>query len=386
MDQTTLQPSERPLCEVYDTGLFDLDGVVYIGPEAVPGAPDRLRQLVNRGMRVVYVTNNASRLPRTVAGHLDELGAPVTEDTVVTSAQAAARLVSDLVPAGATVLVVGGEGLFAALTERGLRTVDAYDERVAALVQGFGPAVGWPQLAEGVRAVDAGRPWIATNPDVSMPTPTGRAPGNGALIEVIALVTGRRPIVAGKPMTPLFDEAVRRSGARRPLVVGDRLDTDIEGAVSAGRDSLLVFTGSTDLPTLAAAPRGSRPSFLAADLGGLLRAHPRPVPTRVGVWRCGGWLAEVTSEGEPVLRRAEDAPHVDAAPMDAPGAGTQPGDSGDPAEAEDAARALVAACWSRMDVAGGPVEAGPVASAWRAAGWSQWLSVGGVTVAPATSQ
>ena len=286
--------TDRPLAARHDIALLDLDGVLYVGPDAVPGAPHAVTAVRDAGMRVAYVTNNAARTPETVAEHLRELGIPAGPDDVVTSAQAVATLVADAVPAGSAVLVVGGDGLEAALRARGLRPVASAGDGPAAVVQGFSPDVGWRQLAEGAYAVRAGVPWFASNLDATLPTPDGLAPGNGALVGVIATATGRRPVAAGKPETPLHEEAVRRTGAVRPLVVGDRLDTDVEGAVNAGVPSLLVLTGVSTALDLALAPPHRRPTYVAADLrAGLLDPHP-PVPGAAdGGRRCGGWTVRV---------------------------------------------------------------------------------------------
>jgi glycerol-1-phosphatase len=285
--------SPEPLAERYDTALVDLDGVVYVGPQAVPRAAPALNLARRRGMRVAFVTNNAARTPQAVADHLQELGVAAEAGDVVTSAQAAARLVAARVPAGSPVLVVGGEGLEAALTELGLKPVGSADDAPAAVVQGFAPQVGWTQLTEGALAVARGLPWVASNVDLTLPTPRGLAPGNGALVGVIRAATGASPEVAGKPELPLHREAVRRTGARRPLVVGDRLDTDIDGANRAGVDSLMVLTGVHGPRDLVAAPDGLRPSYLSEDLSGLLAPHP-PVGSRDGQAVCNGWTAEVT--------------------------------------------------------------------------------------------
>jgi HAD superfamily hydrolase (TIGR01450 family) len=297
-----LRAADVALAHQYDVALLDLDGVVYVGPHAVPGATDALQQAGSAGMRLAYVTNNASRPPAAVAAHLRSLGVPARDDEVVTSAQAAARVVAELVPPGARVLVVGGEGLRVALGERGLVPVATSADAPAAVVQGFAPEVGWALLAEGAYALARGVPWVASNTDLTIPTPAGRAPGNGTLVEVLRLATGRSPVVAGKPETTMHREAVLRTGATRPLVVGDRLDTDIEGATRAGVDSLLVLTGVTDAAGLVLAPPHLRPTFVAADLGGLLQPHP---PTRWDDgWCCGqavavvhGGLLRVTAHG-----------------------------------------------------------------------------------------
>ncbi|MBC7678004.1 MAG: HAD-IIA family hydrolase [Pseudorhodobacter sp.] len=314
--------SEESLVALHDGALLDLDGVLYVGPAAVPGAAEAVAKARAAGTRVVFVTNNASRTPQTVAAHLSDLGIAADPLDVVTSAQAAASLVAAAVPRGSAVLVVGGEGLEAAALERDLRPVRTMADGPVAVVQGFGPDVGWRLLAEGAYAVRAGLPWVASNLDVTIPTAAGIAPGNGTLVEVIAMATGRRPAVAGKPETPLYAEAVRRLGAERPVVVGDRLDTDIEGANRAGLPSLLVLTGVTTPTDLVLAQAPLRPTYVSRDLlDGLLQPHP-PVTltTSTGGWRCGGWECTVVDDG-----------------IDLTGAG----------DAVDGLRALCAAVWSK---------------------------------------
>lgn len=292
-----VEGTEVPLAHRHDTALLDLDGVLYVGPDAVPGAPEAVALAVAAGMRLAFVTNNAARTPQTVAAHLTDLGIPAEPGDVVTSAQAAATLVAAQVAPGSRVLVVGGEGLDAALLERGLRPVRTAAESPAAVVQGFSPQVGWSLLAEGTYAVRAGLPWIASNLDSTVPTPQGLAPGNGALVEVIAGATGRRPVAAGKPETPLHDEAVRRTGSRDPLVVGDRLDTDIEGAGRAGVASLLVLTGVATPADLVLADQRQRPTYVSRDLRtGLLEAHPPVRQNESGAWTCGGWVCAATAD------------------------------------------------------------------------------------------
>ncbi len=284
--------TDRPLIEIYDAALLDLDGVVYVGPAAVPHAPETLAMARAGGMRLAFVTNNAARPPEKVAAHLRELGVPAESDEVATSAQAAARVVAGMVPAGSAVLIVGGEGLEQAIIGRGLRPVRAHDSDVAAVVQGYHPTVGWMQLAEGSFAVRSGVPWVASNTDLTIPTARGIAPGNGALVQVIRSTTGREPVVAGKPELAMHAESAERVGAQHPLIVGDRLDTDILGANRAGADSLLVLSGVTDAAALLAATPQLRPTFLAADLRGLLRVHEPVHLTADGV-SSGGWTAVV---------------------------------------------------------------------------------------------
>ncbi|MGK5628344.1 HAD-IIA family hydrolase [Streptomyces sp. URMC 123] len=298
--------SERPLSEAYDTALLDLDGVVYAGGAAIAHAVESLGRARGGGMHLAYVTNNASRTPESVAEHLTRLGVPAEPGEVITSAQAVARLISDQLPAGARVLAVGGEGLRVALRERGLEPVESLDEEPAAVVQGYDPGIGWTQLAEASYAVARGLPWFASNTDLTIPTARGTAPGNGALVEVVRIATGARPQVAGKPLPPMHRETILRTGAERPLVVGDRLDTDIEGAHAGGVDSLLVLTGVTDPARLLAARPEHRPTYVDADLRGLLTGQPEVGAAGEG-YACGGWTASardgalaLDGEGEPM--------------------------------------------------------------------------------------
>ncbi|MET9437658.1 HAD-IIA family hydrolase [Streptomyces sp. NPDC006551] len=288
--------SARALSEVYDTALLDLDGVVYAGGEAIPYAVEALGSARAGGMHLAYVTNNALRTPDAVAAHLTELGVPAEAGDVITSAQAVARLIADEVPVGAKVLVIGGEGLRVALRERGLEPVESADEDgLAAVVQGYGgPELPWGRFAEASYAVARGVPWYASNTDLTIPGARGIAPGNGAAVEVVRIATGAEPKVAGKPLPPMHRETVLRTGARRPLVVGDRLDTDIEGAFNGGVDSLLVLTGVTDVAQLLAAVPEHRPTYVAADLRGLLAGQPEVVEAAGGAFACGGWTATVS--------------------------------------------------------------------------------------------
>ncbi|MGA5415268.1 HAD hydrolase-like protein [Streptomyces pseudogriseolus] len=305
--RTRPEGSGQALNEAYDTALLDLDGVVYAGGEAIGHAVPSLAAARDCGMRLAYVTNNALRTPDAVAAHLTELGIPAEAGDVITSAQAVARLIADQVPQGSRVLVVGGEGLRVALRERGLVPVESADDDPAAVVQGYGgPELAWGRFAEACYAVARGVPWFASNTDLTIPSGRGIAPGNGAAVEVVRIATGAEPQVAGKPLPPMHRETILRTGAERPLVVGDRLDTDIEGAFNGGVDSLLVLTGVTDGAQLLAAPPRHRPTYVDADLRGLLAGQPE-VAEAGGQFRCGGWTAsagagrlELDGDGDPV--------------------------------------------------------------------------------------
>jgi glycerol 3-phosphatase-2 len=286
-----LQGSPEPLTSRYDVALLDLDGVVYIGGSAVPGAAEALAKAAAAGMGLAFVTNNASRTPSAVAAQLTFLGVPARAEEVITSAQAAARLLAERLPPAAPVLIVGGMGLRVAVRERGLRPVSVASERPAAVVQGYAPDIGYSLLAEGALAVANGAWYVASNADLTLPSARGRQPGNGSLLQVIITATGRQPVIAGKPEPPLHAEAVARTGAQRPLVVGDRLDTDIESAVRSRADSLLVLTGVTRPIDVVLAPPQQRPTYLAEGLAGLLVVHPAVIADDGG-FRCQGWHAQ----------------------------------------------------------------------------------------------
>ncbi|MEU3147242.1 MULTISPECIES: HAD hydrolase-like protein [unclassified Streptomyces] len=295
--RTRPEGSGQALSAAYDTALLDLDGVVYAGGKAIVHAAASLATARAGGMHLAYVTNNALRTPDTVAAHLTELGIPTEAGDVITSAQAVARLVSEQMPPGARVLVIGGEGLRVALSERGLTPVESADDDPAAVVQGYGgPDFPWGRFGEASYAIARGVPWFASNTDLTIPSGRGIAPGNGAAVEVVRIATGAEPQVAGKPLPPMHRETILRTGAERPLVVGDRLDTDIEGAFNGGVDSLLVLTGVTDGARLLAAPPQHRPTFVDADLRGMLTGQPEVVAVDGGGFRCGGWTATAAGE------------------------------------------------------------------------------------------
>ena len=262
--------SRGALADAYDLIVFDLDGVVYLFDRPVSGAVEAIGELRARGMRIAFATNNASRRAAEVADLLTGIGVPTDPADVVTSAQVAAAALAERHPPGTAVLVVGADALRAEVRDAGLTPVGTADAVPRAVVQGYGSGVGWPQLAEACVAIRAGADWVVTNTDATLPSPRGPLPGNGALVAAVRTATDREPdLVVGKPAPGLFAAIVKQANASRPLVVGDRLDTDIEGANRAGIDSLLVLTGVTDRPQAEAAPERQRPTYVATDLSGL---------------------------------------------------------------------------------------------------------------------
>ncbi|WP_134061004.1 HAD-IIA family hydrolase [Mycolicibacterium litorale] len=275
----------------YDCLLLDLDGTVFRGHEPTTGAVDSLAGLT---ARVLYVTNNASRSPDDVARHLVELGFQAVSDDVVTSAQSAAHLLADQLPAGSRVLIVGTDALAAEVRQAGLQPVREFADDPVAVVQGHSPQTAWSDLAEAALAIRAGALWVAANVDLTLPSERGLLPGNGSMVAALRAATACEPQVAGKPQPTLMRDALSRGDFRTPLVVGDRLDTDIAGANAAALPSLLVLSGvSTADETLRAVPQ-ERPDYIAEDLRSLdtpadaLRVAPHPG------WRVDLRDAEVT--------------------------------------------------------------------------------------------
>ncbi|MDI3194892.1 HAD-IIA family hydrolase [Pseudarthrobacter sp. AL07] len=287
--------TEIPLISLFDALLADLDGVVYTGQHAIPGAVDSLRQLEGLGIGLGYVTNNASRTPAQVAAHLRELGAPADDEQVVSSSQAAAELLASLVAPGARVLITGSPALAQEIELVGLTPVYSQDENPVAVVQGFNPGIGWKDLAEASFVVSAGALWIATNTDMSIPQARGMAPGNGTMVAAVAAATGLTPKVAGKPEAPLFHAAAKRLAADRPLVVGDRLDTDILGGNNAGFATVAVLTGVDTTASILAARTAERPDYIINSLSDLHRPYPAVNQTD-GTHRCGASAARVSGD------------------------------------------------------------------------------------------
>lgn len=320
------------LIDAYDGVLLDLDGTMLRGGSPVPGAVAVVRNLRNEGSAIGYVTNNASKSAAEVAAHLSGMGFDVTSERVVTSAAAAAAVLAERLDPGAAVLVVGTESLANEVHAAGLAAVRQAAANPAAVVQGHSPHTAWPNLAEACLAIRDGVLWVACNVDPTLPTERGELPGNGAMVAALRTATGKEPEVVGKPARRLLDQAASRIGSTRPLVVGDRLDTDIAGARAAGLDSLLVLTGVTNAAALLAAPRGMRPTFVAANLAALC------VPAAV---------SRVTAR--PRWHVRADLGRLQLVSV----GGQDRSDEGDPVEA------LIALCAARWPAGQGPVEVDP---------------------------
>lgn len=272
----------KRLIDGYDSLFADLDGVVYEGGKAIPHAVETLIELKSQGLALAYVTNNSSRKPQTIADQISAYGIKVEPDEVVSSGQTGVELLSTLIPQGSKVLVVGGEGLRSYTEAAGFVLVEDSTYMPAAVIQGFSPEVGWKQLSEAAYSIQNGAKWVATNSDWTIPQERGIAPGNGTLVSAVHTAVGQLPLVAGKPEVAIFETTKKRVGAKRPLFVGDRIDTDILGANRAGIDSVLVLTGISDAKELLATKEDSHPTFVIADLRELLLPYQEPKNTKFG--------------------------------------------------------------------------------------------------------
>ena len=260
----------------YDALLSDLDGVVYAGPFAIEGAPEALNRAEEElNVPVIFVTNNASRSVESVAEHLRELGVHTRAERVVSSAQAGAALLAQHVPAGSKVLITGTEALADCVRDAGLEPVRTEAEGPVALIQGFNPKMGWEDLAEA--SYTLANPdvlWIATNTDQTIPKERGQAPGNGTLVAAVATASRRTPLVAGKPEAPIFHTAAKAVNSSRPVIVGDRLDTDILGANNAKMDGALVLTGVQTYQDVLEAVPNQRPTYVLRTLEDFFAPYP----------------------------------------------------------------------------------------------------------------
>ena len=256
----------KNLAQEYDCLLIDLDGTVFRGRQPTEGAVQALDEAASRKL---FVTNNASRSADEVAAHLRELGFTATDADVVTSAQSAAHLLAGHLSPDSRVLIVGTEALANEIAAVGLRPVRRYEDNPVAVVQGLSTTIGWPDLAEAALAIRAGALWVAANVDPTLPTERGLLPGNGSLVAALRTATGAEPQVAGKPGPQLMTDAVARGDFHAPLVIGDRLDTDIEGANAAGLPSLMVLTGVNTARDAVYAEPTQRPTYIGHDLRSL---------------------------------------------------------------------------------------------------------------------
>lgn len=223
----------------------DLDGVLYRGDVPIPGAIEKLRELSEAGLRLVFCTNNSNPTVDAYVSKLGRLGLDVARDQLVSSAVVAAEVLAG--SAGSTAIVIGGDGIREALATAGLREAES-DAREADLVLvGFDPTFTYAEMKRAAFAVRDGAALVATNEDASFPAPDGLWPGAGAILASIERATGARARVLGKPNDPMMDVVARRlKGCRAVAIVGDRPDTDLAGGVARGWKTILVLSGVTE--------------------------------------------------------------------------------------------------------------------------------------------
>lgn len=221
----------------------DLDGVVYLGDEAVPGAGEALARIRAEGIDVVFVTNNSSRSPETVAERIRTMtGFPAEPENVLTSAMAAG-----LVLRGSTqpAFVLGGDGIRRALSDEGITVTDRGVE-AGAVVVGLDRALTYDRLKEATIAVRRGARFVATNHDPTFPTESGLWPGAGSIVAAVERAADVAPEIAGKPFAPMRRLVRERIGSDRIWVIGDRIDTDLAMAAEERWAGVLVLTGVTE--------------------------------------------------------------------------------------------------------------------------------------------
>ncbi len=251
--------------------IIDLDGVVWRGQTALPGAIEFFEMLNQRKIPFVLVTNNAATSPEQVSHRLELMGIDVSTDDVLTSGQASAEFLRNELPLGTSIYAIGEDPLKNALVHAGFSlTQDGNDAR--AVVVGLDRQMKWEQLAEAALAIQAGALFLGTNPDVTFPIERGQVPGNGALLAALETATGMKPMIIGKPEPHLYKHAIAhlQTEPMRSLVVGDRLETDILGGQRAGMRTALILTGVTQRHELTSSP--IQPDYVFNDLPQLRRA------------------------------------------------------------------------------------------------------------------
>ncbi len=230
-----------------DSLIVDLDGVLWRGDEMLPGVKGFFDYIHQAGTKVLLASNNSTARPEAVCRRLEQVGVQLPVSAVLTSAQTTADYLSRTLPAKAEILMIGEDGLEYALTQAGFSLVGSA-RTAQAVVVGMDRGVTYEKLAEATLAIRNGAAFVGTNPDRTFPTPRGLVPGNGSLLAALQAATDRDPTIVGKPEKVYFELALERLGARAKtaLMVGDRLDTDIQGGQAASLNTCLVLTGVTD--------------------------------------------------------------------------------------------------------------------------------------------
>ncbi|MFY9262014.1 MAG: HAD-IIA family hydrolase [Actinomycetaceae bacterium] len=317
------------LSAAYDLILSDLDGVAYRGAQSLPHVAEGYATARDNGTRIVFATNNSARTPQTVAEHLNTLGIKATPADVYNSARTGVAQLATLIPAGSKVLPVGSDGVRVALKQGGFEIVTTAAEKPAAVLQGLDPEVTWTQLSQAAMAISAGAIFVATNMDATLPKEEGDYLGNGSMVAAVTNATGVVPYSSGKPEPNMYQLAVRETGGKRPLVIGDRLNTDIAGANRSNYDSLHVLTGVNTMRDIMLAIDIERPTYLGFDMRSLNEPAPA-ITVNNGSAQVGDAL--VTLEGTSLYLNGELLTHKSAVSLTL-----------------DQYRAVVATVWHAID-------------------------------------
>jgi HAD superfamily hydrolase (TIGR01450 family) len=259
-----------PLADRFDGLLIDLDGVVWIGREPVPGSPEALRALLDGGKRIVFVTNNPGRLPEAYVQRLRELGVEVGPEQIVTAGVAVAQLAGEAAGEGGSAFVIGAEPLQEMVAATGTRLLhgDEAEEADVVVVSGH-RGFDYGELKTAKFALDRGAQLFATSHDPTMPYPGGELPGTGAVLAAVEIASGKQATIAGKPERHLFELAKEVAGDGRLAMIGDRISSDIDGGRAAGLETILVLSGTSSREQAEAADPA--PDHVIDDLAALLQ-------------------------------------------------------------------------------------------------------------------
>lgn len=246
--------------------IVDMDGVLWEGNRALPGLVEFFAAIRRRNLKVVLATNNASQTREQYVAKLAGFGVSVGVTEVMTSAVATAEVLSARALPDRKVFVIGGDGIRQALIDAGFQLLGLYETGAAYVVVGMDRALSWDKLATATLNLRAGSRFIGTNPDLTVPSEHGTTHGNGAILAALTAATGLTPEIIGKPEPTMYQLTLAHQGVapEHALAVGDRLDTDIAGAVRAGMPSVLVLSGVSTRADLAESP--VQPTTVMADI------------------------------------------------------------------------------------------------------------------------
>ena len=256
--------------------IFDMDGVLYVGTNVLPGTNELLDALTLRERQVMMATNNSMATPEAYERKLAAMGMHVPADAVLTSATATRDYLLRTLPADSGIFVIGMPALREQLFDgTPFHPVQFGEEDPAALVIGLDLNFTYDKLKQGMQALQSGALFIATNADTTLPTENGLVPGAGSIVAALAAASGRKPIVIGKPETPMLEDAMMRMGVSpsETVMIGDRLDTDILAGYRAGANTVLVLTGVSTRDDLIMAD--ALPDLIVSDLPSLVAALTR---------------------------------------------------------------------------------------------------------------